>query len=167
MPLTYAIGDIHGSLDKLEQLLAQCGQHAGGAPMRWIFLGDYIDRGADSRGVIEALIALQARTTGAVVTLMGNHEAMALTVLDGRGSERVWLMQGGLATLESYGARSIGELPHVHLEWLRALRLSFDDGRRFFAHAGIIPTRRSMRSAMSTCCGSASRSCPTPAPMGG
>jgi serine/threonine protein phosphatase 1 len=60
-PLTYAIGDIHGSLQKLRELMTLCGRHADGRPATFIFLGDYIDRGPDSRGVVEALIELQSR----------------------------------------------------------------------------------------------------------
>ena len=55
-PLTFAIGDIHGCLDKLRRLLAACEAHAAGRPARFVFLGDYIDRGPDSRGVIELLM---------------------------------------------------------------------------------------------------------------
>ena len=48
-PLTFAVGDIHGCLDKLERLIAACEAHADGRPARWVFLGDYVDRGPDSR----------------------------------------------------------------------------------------------------------------------
>jgi calcineurin-like phosphoesterase family protein len=78
----YAIGDIHGSLDKLRNLLARCEHDAAGAPMRLVFVGDYIDRGPDSRGVIEHVMALQERLADSVVALMGNHEAMALAAID-------------------------------------------------------------------------------------
>lgn len=142
MPLTYAIGDIHGSLDKLQGLVARCAQHAAGRPMTWVFLGDYIDRGPQTRGVIDMLLTLQARSeASSVVTLMGNHEAMLLAVLERRGAARHWHQQGGLATLSSYGVTTADELPGAHVDWLRALRLSFDDGRRFFVHAGISPDR--------------------------
>jgi diadenosine tetraphosphatase ApaH/serine/threonine PP2A family protein phosphatase len=56
-------------------------------------------------------------------------------------SAQSWLAQGGLATLGSYGATGVGELPREHVDWLRALRLSYDDGRRFFVHAGIDPQK--------------------------
>jgi serine/threonine protein phosphatase 1 len=140
LPLTYAVGDIHGSLDKLRRLVVQCDRHADGRPMTWIFLGDYIDRGPDSRGVIETLMALQTRAPGQVVTLMGNHEGMLLGVLDRGGAARLWHAQGGVATLQSYGVSSAGDLPPPHLDWVRALRLRFDDGRRFFVHAGVNPS---------------------------
>jgi serine/threonine protein phosphatase 1 len=77
----YAIGDIHGSLDKLHSLLARCEHHAAGAPMRFDFVGDYIDRGPDSRGVIGHVMALQQRLGDSVVALMGNHETMVLAII--------------------------------------------------------------------------------------
>jgi serine/threonine protein phosphatase 1 len=51
----------------------------------------------------------------------------------------MWFAQGGVATLESYGVSHPDELPRAHLDWMRALRLSYDDGRRFFVHAGVNP----------------------------
>ena len=139
MSLTYAIGDIHGCLDKLRSLLLRCEMHADGRPAAFVFVGDYIDRGPQSSGVIDCLIDLKARHGERVVTLMGNHEAMALAAIDGSGPARLWLAQGGLATLESYGVAEPRELPRAHVDWLRALPLSYDDGRRFFVHAGVNP----------------------------
>ena len=103
MSLTYAIGDIHGCLDKLRSLMLRCEKHADGRPVSFVFVGDYIDRGPQSSAVIDCLIDLKARHGESVVTLMGNHEAMALAAIDGSGPARIWLAQGGLATLESYG----------------------------------------------------------------
>ena len=139
MSLTYAIGDIHGSLDKLQSLLALCDKHAAGAPMKLVLLGDYIDRGPQVRGVVDLLMALQSARGEAVVPLMGNHEAMALSVIDGDAPARFWLVQGGAETLASYAVDSASDLPRAHVDWLRALRLSYDDGRRFFVHAGVNP----------------------------
>jgi serine/threonine protein phosphatase 1 len=139
--LIYAVGDIHGSLRKLRQLIASCEQHASGRPPTFIFLGDYIDRGPDSAGVIRYLIDLQSRLPDRVVVLKGNHEAMALGVIDGTAPADDWLSQGGAATLASYGAADARELPQTHIAWLRSLRLSYDDGRRLYVHAGIDPER--------------------------
>jgi serine/threonine protein phosphatase 1 len=139
MPLTYAIGDIHGCLAKLRSLLLRCEKHADGRPMSFVLVGDYIDRGPQSSAVIDCLIDLKAQHGESVVTLMGNHEAMALAAIDGRGPARLWLAQGGLATLKSYGIAEPRELPRTHVDWLRALPLSYDDGRRFFVHAGVNP----------------------------
>jgi len=139
MSFTYAIGDIHGCLEKLRSLLLRCEKHADGRPMSLVFVGDYIDRGPQSSAVIDCLIDLQAQHGQRVVTLMGNHEAMALAAVDGNGPAPLWFAQGGLATLASYGIAEPGELPRTHVDWLRALRLSYDDGRRFFVHAGVNP----------------------------
>jgi serine/threonine protein phosphatase 1 len=121
-PLTYAIGDIHGSLQKLCDLIAQCERHADGRPASFIFLGDYIDRGPDSAGVVDTVMRLQSRLTERVIALRGNHEAVALEVIDGEADEELWLREGGTATLRSYG-------------------VARDDGQRFFVHAGIDPDK--------------------------
>lgn len=139
MAFTYAIGDIHGSLDMLLELLAHCRAHAATRAMRFVFLGDYIDRGPDSAGVVQTLMDLQAETPGRVIALKGNHEATALDVLDGLAQAESWLSQGGTETLESYGVESVRVLPHKHVRWMRALPTHFDDGRRFFVHAGVNP----------------------------
>jgi len=144
MSLTYAIGDIHGCLDKLRRLMLRCEEHADGRPVSFVFVGDYIDRGPQSCGVIDCLIDLKMQHGENVVTLTGNHEAMALAAIDGSGPVRLWLAQGGLATLASYGVAEASELPRAqvaraHVDWLRALPLSYDDGRRFFVHAGVNP----------------------------
>src|SRR5580704_16348389 len=139
MSLTYAIGDIHGCLDKLRSLLLRCEKHAAGRPPAFVFVGDYIDRGPQSSAVIDCLIDLKARHGERVVTLKGNHEAMALAAFDGSGPVRLWLAQGGLATLKSYGIAEPHELPRAHVDWLRALPLRYDDGRRLFVHAGVNP----------------------------
>ena len=139
MSLTYAIGDIHGCLDKLRSLLLRCEKHADGRSLALVFVGDYIDRGPQSSAVIDCLIDLKAQHGERVVALMGNHEAMALAAIDGSGPTRLWLAQGGVATLKSYGIAEARELPRGHVDWLRALPLSYDDGRRFFVHAGVNP----------------------------
>jgi len=139
--LTYAIGDVHGLLPKLRRLIVRCEKHAAGRPMTLVLLGDYIDRGPQSAGVIRYLIDLQSRLGGRVVALKGNHEAMALDVVDGAMPEDFWLVQGGAETLTSYRVAAARELPRLHLDWMRSLPLSHDDGRRFFVHAGIDPEK--------------------------
>jgi serine/threonine protein phosphatase 1 len=149
MSLTYAVGDIHGALHKLESLVAQCrahgdrdGGHDGGAGApKFVFVGDYIDRGPQSSGVIRYLIELAHEMPGDVVTLMGNHEAMLLAIIDGAIEPEDWLGQGGKETLQSYGVTDARDLPREHVDWLRRLRFSHDDGKRFFVHAGIDPAR--------------------------
>jgi serine/threonine protein phosphatase 1 len=139
MPLTYAIGDIHGSLDKLRSLIEACRQHADGRDLRFVLLGDYIDRGPDSAGVVRLMMSLQLELGERLIALKGNHEAWAVSLLDGTTDVATWLRNGGGDTLASYGARDIGGLPRAHLDWMRLLPLSYDDGRRFFVHAGVDP----------------------------
>ena len=103
-------------------LIAQCERHADGRPASFIFLGDYIDRGPDSAGVVDTVMRLQSRLTERVIALRGNHEAVALAVIDGEADEELWLREGGTATLRSYG-------------------VARDDGQRFFVHAGIDPDK--------------------------
>jgi serine/threonine protein phosphatase 1 len=134
--LTFAIGDIHGCLDKLERLLAACEAQAGGRDARYVFLGDYIDRGPDSRGVVELLMRRQQARPGAVVCLRGNHEQMAI---DAHADERaipLWLANSGASTLRNY-RHTGGRIEDAHLAWLAALPFCHDDGRRFYVHAGI------------------------------
>jgi serine/threonine protein phosphatase 1 len=137
--LTIALGDIHGCNEMLDRLLERCFRHAGERPLRLVFLGDYIDRGPDSRGVVEKLIELQQRMSGRVICLRGNHEALLLEALDGNMGQ--WLLNGGDTTLSSYRVRHVDALPREHLAWFKTLRNSFDDGLRFFVHAGVDPDR--------------------------
>ena len=134
----YAIGDIHGSLRALCRLVAECERDADGRLMRFVFIGDYIDRGPDSRGVVDYVMNLESRT--AAICLMGNHEELALSAIDNFNTEN-WIFNGGDMTLRSYAASNVRELPAAHVAWLRSLRLAFDDGLRFFVHAGINPAR--------------------------
>jgi len=139
MSLTFAIGDIHGSLPKLRRLIASCEQYAEGRTVTFVFLGDYIDRGPQSADVVSYVIDLQSQLADRVIALKGNHEAMALAVIDGAVAAEHWLAQGGVETLRSYRATSVRELPDAHVHWLRSLPVSHDDGRRLFVHAGIDP----------------------------
>ena len=79
--LVCAVGDIHGSLAKLKDLVARCEEYAAGAPLTYIFLGDYIDRGPDSAGVVRYLMELQSRRGQATIALKGNHEGFLVDVL--------------------------------------------------------------------------------------
>jgi serine/threonine protein phosphatase 1 len=141
MQLTYAIGDIHGCLDKLAGLVTQCQLDAGALPAKFVFLGDYIDRGPDSRGVVEFLIQLQSQKPTQIICLAGNHEDLALGALSGGVYENHWLCNGGSETLRSYGIDSAAGLSPQHIAWLESLPTYHDDGLRFFVHAGINPLR--------------------------
>jgi serine/threonine protein phosphatase 1 len=138
--LTCAIGDIHGCRAMLDALLARCERYAAGRALRLVFLGDYIDRGPDSRGVIARLVALQQQRPDDVICLRGNHEVLLLDAV-ASGDPTLWFANGGMATLASYGIREPSALPADHLRWLAALPVSFDDDLRFFVHAGANPDR--------------------------
>jgi serine/threonine protein phosphatase 1 len=137
--LVCAVGDIHGSLAKLRELVERCEKFAAGAPLTFVFLGDYVDRGPDSAGVVRYLMELQSRRGERLVALKGNHEAVVLDVCDGVCAADLWLSQGGDATLRSYRAARAQDLPETVLRWFRSLPVSYDDGRRFFVHAGVNP----------------------------
>jgi serine/threonine protein phosphatase 1 len=134
--LTFAIGDIHGCLDKLERLIAACEAHADGRPARWVFLGDYVDRGPDSRGVIELLMRRQQAQPGSIVCLRGNHEQMAIMAHADLRAMPLWLANSGATTQRNYPETN-GRIADAHLAWLDALPFCHDDGLRFFVHAGI------------------------------
>lgn len=133
------IGDIHGHSEKLISLLDRCRQLDDSSHAQYVFLGDYIDRGPDSRSVVELIISLQEELPGRVRTLMGNHEELLLNALRSDLFLNAWLENHGAATLKSYDATSVHDLPEPHIGWFRSLLTHYDDGSRFFAHAGIRP----------------------------
>lgn len=148
--LTCAIGDVHGRIGKLEALLDRCARYGAGGAARLVFVGDYIDRGPGSRAVVQLLMDLVQRNPGEVVCLSGNHEALLLAAVEerldtlpGTPTMQEWIggSGGGAATLASYGVAHARDLPPEHLAWIAALPLFHDDGRRFFAHAGVRPGR--------------------------
>jgi len=133
----YAIGDIHGCLDRLERLLAKIDPD----PMRdqLVFLGDYIDRGPSSYEVVAYLIALKNRMPGAVF-LKGNHEEMFIQYLSGM-EHHLFVMNGGQATLDSYMKNKTHPderlIPSEHLYFLSALSLYYQTEDYIFVHAGL------------------------------
>lgn len=128
---TIAVGDIHGCSLALRGLLAAIGPRPGDLV---IPLGDYIDHGPDSRGVIDQLLALTHRCR--VVPLLGNHEQMLLGVLVGRPPFG-WLERGGKATLDSYGfVGNPAMFPADHLAFLHQCRSYYETETHFFVHAG-------------------------------
>ena len=155
----YAIGDIHGRLDLLNDLLRRIERDAAGLPAgtarELVLLGDYIDRGPDSKGVVERVLA-DPLPGFATVRLKGNHEDALLAFLDGRSDGLDWLSYGGLETLLSYGVplRSLpntlaasvelrralaAALPPSHESFYRACALHHAVGDYVFVHAGIRP----------------------------
>ncbi|WP_162173745.1 metallophosphoesterase family protein [Hyphomonas johnsonii] len=144
-----AIGDIHGELDRLKALHDSVRRHAdgvtGGAPVTFVHLGDLIDRGQDSCGVVDYLMELECDPVQRSITIRGNHEQLMIqTVRDKDESSRDrWLEWGGRATLDSYHRRGLDGPPDHHLDWLAALPTIYRDEARdlVFVHAGVDPDR--------------------------
>jgi len=146
--MTCAIGDVHGQIGKLEALLDRCARYSAGGALQLVFIGDYVDRGPNSRAVVELLVDLLQRNPGDVICLSGNHEAVVLAAatdrldtLPDKPTMDEWIggNGGGAATLASYGVTRARDLPPEHLAWMAALPLFHDDGTRFFTHAGVRP----------------------------
>jgi len=152
----YAIGDVHGCVDLLDQVLARVSAHLLQNPIErpiQVFLGDYVDRGPSSRLVIDRLIDWsQGHET---VFLKGNHELFFTTFLQDPLILDAWRNLGGLETLSSYGLRpsvkiSVNEqeklasqidavMPESHKRFLAELKPFFVCGDYYFVHAGIRP----------------------------
>ena len=138
-PYTFSIGDVHGCDAALARLLDVCHSWDGNCQNRFVFLGDYADRGPDSALVIGRLMSFQKARPGRVTCLRGNHEEMLLHAYRGPISYDRWISNGGLPTLRSFGVELTDRYPQrfVDFLWLPGLSTSFDDGRRFFVHAGV------------------------------
>ena len=130
-----AIGDIHGCAAALQGLLARLSPHTGD---RLVFLGDYVDRGPDSKQVIDTLLGLREQCD--LITLMGNHEEMMLSVIEGRSPVGWWFRYGGRETLASYTSENkLSAVPDEHVDFLRNLQDFHEDERHFFVHANYVP----------------------------
>jgi serine/threonine protein phosphatase 1 len=134
---TLVIGDVHGCLAQLEALLDHA---APGGPDLVVFLGDLIDRGPDSARVISRVVAL--RRTSRVVVIMGNHEQMMLEARDSHEKHRDWLLNGGDATLRSYGGvrGTLRDVPPEHWQFLeRELVPYVETDSHILVHANCYP----------------------------
>ncbi len=131
-----AIGDIHGCLKSLEALMDQLTSYDD---RQYVFVGDYIDRGPDSKGVVDYLMDLRKKKD--CIFIRGNHEQMLLDAVENDAPD-LWMMNGGRTTLQSYGT-DIGsmEIPKDHMEFYRETRLYYDTDNYFFVHAGLSPAR--------------------------
>lgn len=139
--ITFAIGDVHGCRARLEKLMEICAAYADRRPFRIVMLGDYIDRGPDSAGSVRLLRELSTKRPDALICLKGNHEDMMLATAEHPDDDGMWIINGGAATLKSYKAASITDVPAIDIEWMNKLPTSFDDGLRHFVHAGVDPTK--------------------------
>jgi serine/threonine protein phosphatase 1 len=129
----YAIGDIHGCFEPLKLLVENKMQPE--KQDKIIILGDFIDRGPQSKDVVDYLI--QLRSSGFDVTLLkGNHEAMLLDAIKGEDSLHRWLYYGGEATLKSFGVKHPSELNAFYLDFFATLPSHCEIGKYLFVHAG-------------------------------
>ena len=153
----YAIGDVHGRIDLLHEMIAEIDNDIAtsddGDRPHLVFLGDYIDRGAQTREVIDTLIALQSRHDLETTFLIGNHEAFCLKFIQDARIGPMWARHGGLATLQSYGVSLVElghdwthardtflhNLPATHLAFLLALKPMAAIADYVFVHAGVRP----------------------------
>jgi serine/threonine protein phosphatase 1 len=147
----YAIGDVHGCADRLSVLHAGIAADARARPgarrVAILHLGDYVDRGPDSAGVLELLLGPPPVRGAEMVSLLGNHEVMMLDACDPQapaGAMEFWLDTGGAETLESYGARHDDPrwweaVPAEHLALMRRCPLRWGAGDYLFVHAGVRP----------------------------
>lgn len=154
----YAIGDIHGRADllaELHELITADAAESAAERRVIVYLGDYVDRGPDSAGVLEILSGPPLETFEAVY-LKGNHEDLMLRYIDEGALMRAWMSNGGSATLKSYGVSTLSILlgesgsarmrrklaeavSDGHRSFLDRLSLSHEEGDYFFVHAGVRP----------------------------
>ena len=154
----YAVGDIHGQTDLLKALhrgILADAEDSSATRFVVVYLGDYVDRGTDSRGTLELLIERPLPGFEAV-HLTGNHEDFLVQFLEDDAVIMPWLMNGGRETCLSYGVdptepgngadwtRQVQEalraaIPASHLAFLRRLKKSHVEGDYFFVHAGVRP----------------------------
>jgi len=150
----YVVGDIHGCYDLLELVIDGIVDDAGDLPYDLVFVGDYIDRGEQSRSVIETLHKISGLPF--VTCLCGNHEKLLTGFLDDPAKNgRRWMRNGGLQTLASFGVGGVTETSSAEAmqdardrfrtalgpleHWFRSLRMSFVSGNIFVVHAGADP----------------------------
>lgn len=151
------MGDLHGRLDLFEQMLERIEQDVmerGRCSTRIVLLGDVIDRGPDSKALVERVRRLE-RGSERFIVLLGNHEELLLASARGLApAQRYWLRYGGAATLRSYGldpvelldcspslmsARITEALGQDVIDWIASLPLTYRSGDYFFCHAGVRP----------------------------
>src|SRR5437588_3375552 len=152
----YVIGDIHGRSDLLDRMIGDISRDLDGNPVAeslTVTLGDYVDRGPDSRGVLDRLVCNPFPTR--FVALKGNHEVLFETFMRDPSVADHWRRLGGLETLQSYGV-AVGQVmmgknyreaaealqaavPLAHFEFLASLKTSLMVGQYFLCHAGVRP----------------------------
>jgi serine/threonine protein phosphatase 1 len=135
-PRTIAIGDVHGCSQALRALIAAI-QPATEDTL--VFLGDYVDRGPDTRGVLDFLLELEQQCQ--VVPLLGNHEIMLLECNENPLLIESWLTVGGAATVKSYDGQ-LANIPPEHWDFIRRCQEYYETSTHFFVHANYAASMR-------------------------
>jgi serine/threonine protein phosphatase 1 len=136
----FAIGDIHGCLSYLEDLVAKITVDPD--EDRIVFIGDYVDRGPDAKGVVEFILELKRKYK--IICLVGNHERLMMDYYDYGFNKAIWFANGGTSTVASYGIIATPEgkkinFPETHLRFFRSLLPYYETEDYFFVHAGLKP----------------------------
>lgn len=138
----FAIGDIHGCLNKLRRLIQNMA--ADPASDMLVFIGDYIDRDEGSKEVVDYVLQLE-KSYRRVICLCGNHESMFLNYLEGE-DEEMYLFNGGIMTLKAYGISPSdrplerkAKIPAEHLRFFESLLPYYETDQYVFVHAGLLP----------------------------
>lgn len=137
----FAIGDLHGCNSKLDALMEKL--HINAKEDILVFVGDYVDRGPDSKGVVDSILEIR-RAVDHVICLKGNHELMFLNYYCERRDEELFMHNGGLTTLMSYGFMKEGKaeifnVPDSHMQFFSTLRPFYETDHYIFVHAGLRP----------------------------
>jgi serine/threonine protein phosphatase 1 len=137
MSLTYVIPDIHGRDDLLGEALSGIAMHSHSDAGIIVTIGDYVDKGPQSKAVIDRLLSGVA-DGWRLVALKGNHDAMMVEALRNPAKLDSWLGKGGDAALASYGGDAAA-VPSAHIAWLDGLLPLYLDAHRLYVHAGVDP----------------------------
>lgn len=129
----FAIGDIHGCFDSLKQLIEEKIQLTTSDKL--LLLGDYIDRGPKSKEVIDYILDLKNKGFD-LITLSGNHEQMLLDAWEEEDFVGLWMINGGKATLQSFGIKDVKNLDVNYLNFFKSLKLYTELENYLFVHAG-------------------------------
>jgi serine/threonine protein phosphatase 1 len=134
MQRIFFIGDIHGCSKTFRKIVSD--EIVIRKSDLIICIGDYIDRGKDSKGVVDFILELREEQFR-VITLRGNHEQMLIDSMDSDHDLALWLMNGGGATLESFNVPSVDQLDHVYLEFFRETEYFIMEADFIAVHAGL------------------------------
>jgi serine/threonine protein phosphatase 1 len=129
----FAIGDIHGCFDSFRDLVENKIEIRKSDKL--VLMGDYIDRGDQSKEVVDYIIRLE-RNGFDIIPLIGNHESMLLDALDDDDLLLNWIHNGAFETLKSFGIKTLKDLDQVYIDFFKRLRFYYSFENYFFVHAG-------------------------------